>query len=559
MALLDYLVAFVPMLGILIFVHELGHFLVAKACGVRVLKFSLGFGAPIGVGNFRLRWERGGTEYVIAWIPLGGYVKMLGENLEIQGEEPDPATLDARPDEFLAAKATWQKLAITFAGPAMNLAFPVLVLIVGLMIGLPRAANVIGTVDPESPAAQAGLRPGDEVVSVGGEPSRLWDDVDSAIRGAAAGPLALQVRRGGEVLDFEVPVESRSGLSALGRAERRGWIGLQNERLQPLVGVPSPDSPAGRAGLRSGDLVVEVGDREIGDWNELMAAVAEAPAEPLVFGVRRGADSEEVLDITLPSGQSLSALGLIPATVLIAEVSVPSAAHDAGLLPGDLLLSVDGSPIGSFGSFAETVRSSEGRPLALVYARDGAVFGVDIAPRLITRQSELANIEEELYQIGVRPHVGSLPGEYETERYTNPFAAAPRAVAMTVDLTRTFLQGLALLATGDVETTSLTGPIGIAQIARDSLDRGWWAYFGMMMLISINLGVLNLLPIPVLDGGQALIYLVEGIKRSPISLRSRELVQSFGLMVLFMLMGLALWNDIARNWTSFLDWLIGGL
>jgi len=559
MALLDYLVAFVPMLGILIFVHELGHFLVAKACGVRVLKFSLGFGAPIGVGNFRLRWERGGTEYVVAWIPLGGYVKMLGENLELQGEEPDPATIDARPDEFLAAKATWQKLAITFAGPAMNLAFPVLVLIAGLMIGMPRAANVIGTVDPESPAALAGLRAGDRVVAVGGEPARYWDDVDSAIRGAAAGPLAVQVSRGDAVLDFEVPVQSRSGLSALGRAERRGWIGVQNERLQPLVGVPSPDSPAGRVGLQSGDLVVRVGELEIGDWNELVAALAAQSGGPIVFGVRRGADSEEVLDFTLPGGAPLAELGLLPATVLIAEVSVPSAAHDAGLLPGDLLLSVDGRPIGSFGSFAETVRASEGRSLALVYAREGAVFDVDIAPRLIKRKSDIANMEEELYQIGVRPHVGSLPGAYETERYTNPLAAAPRAVAMTIDLTRTFLQGLALLATGDVETTSLTGPIGIAQIARDSLDRGWWAYFGMMMLISINLGVLNLLPIPVLDGGQALIYLIEGVKRSPISLRSRELVQSFGLMVLFMLMGLALWNDIARNWTSFLDWLIGGL
>ena len=106
---------------------------------------------------------------------------------------------------------------------------------------------------------------------------------------------------------------------------------------------------------------------------------------------------------------------------------------------------------------------------------------------------------------------------------------------------------------------ALTGPIGIAQIARDSLDRGWGAYFGMMRLISINLGILNLLPIPVLDGGQALIYMVEGVKRSPISLRSREIVQSFGLVVLVMLMGLALWNDVARNWSTFVDWLTGGL
>ena len=249
----------------------------------------------------------------------------------------------------------------------------------------------------------------------------------------------------------------------------------------------------------------------------------------------------------------------MPATVLIAEVSVPSAAHDAGLLPGDLLLEVDGRSIGSFGSFAETVRSSKGRELSLRYARRGELHMVGVAPRLVTRKGELAGIEEELYQIGVRPHIGSLEGEYEIEKYSNPIAALPRAVDLTLDITSTFVRGLGMLLTGEVDSNSLTGPIGIAQIARDSLDRGWWAYFGMMMLISINLGILNLLPIPVLDGGQALIYIVEGVKRSPISLRSRELVQSFGLVVLVMLMGLALWNDLARNWSVFVDWLIGGL
>ena len=243
MAPLDYLVACVPMRGILIFVHELGHFVVAKACGVRVLKFSLGFGAPIGVGNFRLRWERGGTEYVVAWIPLGGYVKMLGENLELQGEEPDPATVDARPDEFLAAKATWQKLAITFAGPAMNLAFPVLVLIAGLMIGMPRAANVIGTVDPESPAALAGLRAGDRVVAVGGEPARYWDDVDSAIRGAAAGPVAWLAARGRRRAWAWVP---RAG-SDLGACARVGGVSGRACRRRAWPSLDPGRTPAPRA------------------------------------------------------------------------------------------------------------------------------------------------------------------------------------------------------------------------------------------------------------------------------------------------------------------------
>ncbi|MEE2662842.1 MAG: RIP metalloprotease RseP [Myxococcota bacterium] len=559
MALLDYLVAFIPMLGILIFVHELGHFLVAKACGVRILKFSLGFGPAIGFGNFRLRWERGGTEYVIAWIPLGGFVKMLGENLEVQGEEPDAAAIGARPDEFLDAKATWQKLSISFAGPAMNLAFPVAVLVVGLMIGMPRAATRIGTVDIGSPAALAGLEPGDRILAIDGESMRFWDDVEEQIRSTAAGELTITAERNGEPFDAAVSVIARSGLNVLGKTEQRGWIGVQNQRLQPLVGVPDADSPAALAGLRSGDLVVGVGDEEIGDWNEFVRAVGAGAGAPLAIDIERGADPVQRLELELPAAEGLDGLGIVPATVLITEVSVPSAAHDAGLVPGDLLLEVDGRSIGSFGSFAETVRSSEGRELRLRFARDGELHMVGVAPRLVTRKGELAGIEEELYQIGVRPHVGSLEGEYETEKYSNPIAALPRAVQLTLDITGTFLRGLGMLLTGEVDTNSLTGPIGIAQIARDSLDRGWWAYFGMMMLISINLGILNLLPIPVLDGGQALIYIVEGVKRSPISLRSRELVQSFGLAVLVMLMGLALWNDLARNWSVFVDWLTGGL
>lgn len=145
MSIFDYLFAAIPMLGTLIFVHELGHFLAARACGVRVLKFSLGFGPPLGFGRFRMRWLRGGTEYVVAWFPLGGLVKMLGE-MQPDGEVVEPSAIDARPDEYLGAKSTWQKLLISFAGPAMNLLLPVLAFLVVLWVGIPRETSVIGTV-----------------------------------------------------------------------------------------------------------------------------------------------------------------------------------------------------------------------------------------------------------------------------------------------------------------------------------------------------------------------------------------------------------------------------
>ena len=224
---------------------------------------------------------------------------------------------------------------------------------------------------------------------------------------------------------------------------------------------------------------------------------------------------------------------------------------------GDLLLAVDGRPVGSFESFANTVRSSGGRPLEITYARDGETATVTIQPRLkqVEGPLEIEGMTEDIYQIGIGHALAALPGDSAFDQVRNPIESIPRAVEMTVDMTVVFLQGLGKLASGEVSTDKLAGPIGIAEIARKSLDLGWQAYLSTMILISINLGIVNLLPIPILDGGQMLIYLVEGVKRSPISLRSREIVQQAGLAMIIMLMALAFWNDLSRHWAQFVEWI----
>ncbi len=555
MSFLSYAFAFVLMLGVLIFVHELGHFLVAKACGVRVLKFSLGFGAPVGFGRFRLAWTRGHTEYVVAWFPLGGFVKMLGESPD---DADDPA-LHAHPEETLGAKPTWQKLAIVFAGPAMNLLLPVVVFMGSLAVGMPRPAPVIGMVEALSPAAEAGLRAGDRITALAGVPVTWWGDVEEQLRERPGQDVRVAFLRDGEAAQRQLTVAERAGFDEFGNVTRLGWAGIGHRRLAAKLGVPSSGSPAHAAGLRSGDVVEAVDGEAVDGWQAFLAAYAAAdPAGGVSLTLRRGNEEDgQVLEVSVAALGSAEALGVLPANVLVANVSPESPAQRAGLEAGDLVLEVDGAPVGSFASFAETVRTSEGRTLHITLARAGETLEVDVTPELIPTDVGLG-IEEPRYLVGITADPASLLGAVEVERARNPLVSLPRAVGMTVDLTGTFLRGLVKLVTGEVSRKQLAGPIGIAEIAGEALQRGWETYLSIMVLISINLAILNLLPIPILDGGQALIFAVEGIKRAPLSLRTREIFQQIGFTVLVLLMGLAFWNDLSRHWAKLVDWLSGG-
>ena len=587
MEVFDTLVAVIPMLGILIVVHELGHFLVAKACGVRVLKFSIGFGAPIGFGKFRTRWEKNGTEYVIGWIPLGGFVRMLGEPMPGDEEFMEPVPEDARDDEFLERKPVWQKLAVVFAGPAMNLFLPVVCLIGILWNGVDRFDAVVGMVESGSPAAMSGLRPGDRILSVDGSAVSFFEEVIEPVSDREpGGRVLLGVDREGERFDVEVSVAAQMIRNAYGTFEEVGWIGIGNERLEARLGLPDRESAAWQAGLRSGDRVVSVDGAEVEDWEAFREAHAEAAtsgrgagdatvvwqiardaegvdtAAPATGELEKAIDEEliETFEVVLPARSNLASIGVVPATILVAEVSADRPASIAGIRRGDLVLAVDGAAVGSFRSFVSRVQTSAGRELVLTYARDGLTQTTRLAAReeVVAGRYDIEGMEERIYQIGLAPWRTWLGGATVPQQIRNPVESIPQAFVMTWDMTGRYLEGLSRVFTGDVGADKLSGPIGIARIARKSLDRGFEEYLWMMMLISINLGILNLLPIPILDGGQALIYSIEGIKRSPLSMRSREMASSFGFAVLMLLMGRAFWNDLTPFWAKFVNWLSAG-
>jgi regulator of sigma E protease len=248
---------------------------------------------------------------------------------------------------------------------------------------------------------------------------------------------------------------------------------------------------------------------------------------------------------------------VISATVLVSRVVEGMPAEAAGLAAGDLILEVNGKPAGSFRTFLDTVRASDGASLEIAFARDGAVHRVEVTPvlREVPGPFGIDGMQEEVLQVGIVHAMATLPGPLGLDRERNPLVALPRAVRLTGENIALLLRGLSKLVTLQVSADQIRGPITIVQIARKSLDVGWQAYLSMMIFISINLGVLNLLPIPILDGGQLVIHIIEAVKRSPISFRTREYVQQLGFMLLVMLMGLAFWNDLSSQWTKFIEWL----
>ncbi len=561
----EFVFAFVLMLGVLITVHEFGHFIVAKMCGVRVLKFSIGFGSPIGIGRFRLAWHRSGTDYVIAWIPLGGFVKLLGENMgdedEAEAENDRAHSLDVQP--------TWKKLAIYFAGPAMNLMLPVVLLLGTLWVGIDRAASVIGTVEPASPAAAAGLEPGDRILALNGEPVEWWEAIDRHVRENPGRDVRFTIERDGQVLERELRIETEEGIDRVFRNDKQiGWLGLQHPRQKAVLGFARDGTRAAAAGLHPGDRVVRVGDLDVEDWpsfERAYRAAARAGASQVPFRVARGGpeteseteltESETELTVEVPVLADLDDLGVIPAVVLVQAVSPDMPAARAGLAAGDLLLSVDGREIGSFMTFRETVLGSGGRPLEIRFVRGGEVGSVMLEPE--KQPSQIEGLEQDEYLIGIQGANAILQGSVSLDRVRNPIIALPRAVGMTWDATRLYLRGLEKLITGDISRKALGGPIEIAKQSHSALQKGWDTFLNLLMFISINLGILNLLPIPVLDGGQIVLILVESVKRGPLSLRTREFVQSIGVVLLMALMGFAFWNDVSRYWSTFFEWVRG--
>lgn len=544
---------FLLCVGPLIFVHELGHFVVAKALGVKVLKFSLGFG-PRLVG-----FTRGDTEYVISVLPLGGYVRMAGE---VPGEE---LPVEEHATSF-THQVPWKRALISAAGPFASLAFPVLVYFFVFVGTHQEISTRVGTVEAGLPAAEAGLHPGDRILAVDGEPVKTFRELQIALEPTHGREVALQVERGDQVLIKRLVPQTVTETNPI-ETRTRGVVGISPYRRPVEIGVPE-GSAAHEAGLRTFDRIVGIGERQVAELADLPAAVAAAEG-PITVRVQRLEDGAtwptpealmagvepklvtHTVEVPRQEGEGLQALGVESAEVWVGAVEPDSPVATAGLEAGDRLGTLNGTTLGSSAQLALLLEALGTQPFTLTYAKRGTGewLEVTVAQAEVTRRNSLG-AELKVMDLGLRRRAtppGSVEGPEEITVKVGPMESLGRSFKIVPEITGAMVKGIGALFTMEDGHKQVGSVLLIADLAKQSADQGLDAFLGMMAMISINLGVINLLPIPILDGFALLSALWEQIRRRPIPARAREVANMVGLAMLIMLMGLALFNDVQRK------------
>lgn len=449
MDILNTVFALIVTLGILVTIHEYGHFWVARRCGVKVLRFSVGFGTPL------VRWrDKLDTEYVIAMIPLGGYVSMLDE----RESEVEPALQD----QAFNRKPVLQRIAIVAAGPVVNLLFAVLVYWAMFVSGVEKVVPVIGSVTQGSIAEQAGLSSGVEIISVAGRATHSWDDVNlvmaSYIGESAVVPLTVR--------------QSVQGLRQNFQLDLNGWH-FNPEKQSPL------------------------------------SALGIKPFRPIYPAV-------------------------------IGQIVEGGAASQAGLLVADQVVSVNGDSITEWIEFVKLVRKSAGQELAVELMRNGQPLSITMTP------AETFEGELRVGKIGAAVAPVEWPPEMLRQVRYGVIESIQQAFSKTWQMISLTLDSIWKMFEGILSVKNLSGPITIAKVAGASAASGVEAFAGFLAYLSISLGILNLLPIPMLDGGHLLYYAVELLRGRPVSEKIQMVGLRIGMAVLFSIMGVAIFNDLMR-------------
>lgn len=450
MSILFTIISFIVAISILVAIHEYGHYIVAKKLGVKILRFSIGFGKPLWLKRF----GKDQTEFVIAAIPLGGYVKMLDKR------ETDIAA-DEKHREF-TGQSVWTRIAIVFAGPAFNFLFAIFAYWLMFVVGVSGVKPVVGTIDADGMAKQAGLVSGYEIVAINNNKTPIWDvavkNIIPAIVDRSQAVLELKDKQGNTVirtLDFSATTGEIKVEQLFKQLGFKPWRPV----IEPVVGVVLENSPAANAGFKVDDRIVAVNKIATPDWIDVVELVSSKPAEIL----------------------------------------------------------------------------------QVVILRDGQEKTLQVIPEKIVRNGKSVG------RLGLGHKSGAVyPEEMRVTHGYNILESIPRAFSRTWDFSVLTLKMMGKIFSGEISIKNLSGPVSIAQYAGYSASAGFARFLDFLAIVSISLGILNLLPIPILDGGHLTYYMIEVVRRKPVSEETQEFASRIGMILLFSLMAVALYNDILR-------------
>jgi regulator of sigma E protease len=444
MTVLYSVLALIVTLGILVTVHEYGHYWVARRCGVKVLRFSVGFGKILWS-----RTDKNGTEFAIAAIPLGGYVKML--------DEREGPVADELLDQSFNRKTVWQRMAIVLAGPAANILFAIFAYWIMFMVGVSQVKPIVGELAPQGIADNSGMQSNQLITAVDGQAVESWQQVNFQL-----------LARIGETGEIEISAGDQSYSLAI-----QEWLS-NAEQPNPLT-----------------DLGIQ-------------------PYRPQV-----------------------------PA--ILAELQDGKAAKQAGLLPGDLIEKVDGVAIQQWYDFVELVQASAGKALNIQIMRNQQALELTLIPGVRVLENG-----KTVGFVGAMVQPPVIPDDFVTTLRYNPITALLKGAEKTWNMSVVTLDSIGKMIQGLLSVKNLSGPITIAKVANDSAQAGFEAFVGFLAYISIMLAIVNLLPIPVLDGGHFLFYVIEAIKGSPVSEKIQLMGMKLGMTMMLMIMVVAMFNDVSR-------------
>lgn len=536
------LLSFALVISVVVFFHELGHLLVGKWVGVKALRFSIGFGPKL----FSI--QKGETEYRVSLLPLGGYVKFAGDNPyeEVAPEDKPRAFLEQPP---------WKRGLIAFAGPAAN--FVLAVVLYFLVFAAPHQelAAQVGYVKPHSPAATAGLRYGDRITAIDGEAIEGWSALQEWIRAHPNQPLQLTILREGQPVSLRIVPAVHEETTVI-ETVKQGRIGISAVPRTAEITVISPDSPAGRAGLHTFDKVLKLDGQPIANYEQLAQKLQGRAGAVKLELLRPTAVAapgatlwrDEPLAIEVPAPARAGDYGIEASDLTLFAVQPGGAAEEAGLKRGDRIVAVNGQPAYSWGDEVDAPLKAAGtQPVKITVRRDGKPLTVSVVQHLRKDRDE-TGVLQDVPDFGALPDLNSFAdGERVWIRYSIPDAFR-RAILSTGGFVRAQSIGIARIITGHISSRAIGGPLMIADVARKAAEAGWRDLIVTMGAISVVLGLMNLLPVPVLDGFHVLSAVIEGIRRRPLSLRFREVANVVGIALLITLMLYAFRNDAMRKW-----------